>query len=845
MTGSYHSDLPPKSSWRGRIAFIFFMAPAVAILFYAYHSQQLFETHLIEEFQHNQFTAITSAAQTVREHLSNTESELKHYLAKDPFLFDDNMANDTFALERVYEELKGSVHGLFLLDTQGAVLASYPARPEPPVTGIPEIALVEQALASPGQVLTKRFRSPHHGYELTAVSALLNDGNPVGVVAAIIDLDFIVSEFISPLTTKDQGSVFLMDDSGLFLYHSNEENLGKRLEDVAESDYYAGLVKQADAQGSASFFKYERPGSKEKMVASGLITLGDTRLLLVQTIPKSALSGPILKNKRTTWGLAGLLTFIVAIGAFKLTDLRNRKAALEREKELSEEVRALKEFYESLVGAAGDAIVAVDRQGTVLTWNTGAERILETPAEEVIGRNYRELQRGEVSVDLDALTQRAFSGEVLSNVEIQTERADGSRLDLLATVSPVSNSKGAIIAIQGILKDITERKMAEESLWRTKTLLTETFANLNEAIFVVEPTSRTIIACNPAVERIFGYSENEVVGRNTEFLYIGLKDYETFGSEMFSALEKFGVYHGEHKLRRKDGRFFTSEHTVTEMVDEAGCRTALVSVVRDLTERKRAEAQLLKARHGLEKAHHELEQAKVAALSSEKLASLGRLTAGVSHEILNPLNAITLGLHLLIIESDTPEEIVEQAKDMLEQAGRIAKISQGLLLFARQRPPERRLIDLDDIVRRTLALLEHELRLKDIKVDLRLTEELPSILADQSQLQQMVLNILTNAQDAMPDGGRLTLETSEVEPVITGNSRVLELRVEDTGEGIPPEHRDKIFDPFFTTKSEGQGTGLGLSICQGIVEGHGGSIWAEDAPAGGTALVVRLRVGDQ
>lgn len=844
MTGSYHNDLPPRPSWRGRITFIFFMAPAVAILIYAYHSQKLFETHTIEEFQNHQLTTVTSAARAVEERLTNTEHELKNDLAKAPLLSDSNTAKAYLALETVYEELKDSVHVLYYLDTRGALLASFPARPDPPVTGVSETSLIDQALASPGQVISKSFRSDH-GYELIAVSAVLRDGVPVGVVAAVQDLNSIVSEFISPLTTIGQGSVFLVDDRGLFLYHSEEHHIGKRLEDVAESDYYAGLLRQANEQGPASFFKYKKPGSEERLVAFSSIALGDTNFLLFQTIPRNVLAGPILKSKRTSWGFAGLFTLIVAIGAFKLTDLRNRKAALDREIDLSEEVRTIKEFYEGLVEAAGDAIVAVNRQGTVLTWNTGAERILENPAEKALGRNYRELQRGEISVDLDDLTQRAFAGEVFSNVDIQTERADGSRLDLLVTVSPVRDPKGEVIAIQGILKDITERKMAEESLWRTKTLLAKTFASLNEAVFVLEPASRTIIACNPAVERIFGYSENEVVGRNTEFLYIRHDDYETFGCEMFSALEKFGVYHGEHRLRRKDGRFFASDHTVTEMVDEAGRRTALVSVIGDLTERKRAEEQLLKARRGLKKAHHELEQVKVAAVTSERLAALGRLTAGVSHEILNPLNAITLGLHLLIIETDNPAEVVEQAKEMLEQAGRIAKIAQDLLLFARQRPPERRQLDLGDIVTSILALLEYELKLKGIEVDLRLAEELPYILADQSQLQQMVLNLLTNARDAMPDGGRLTLKTSEIEPVITGNDRVLELRVEDTGEGIPPEHRDKIFDPFFTTKSEGQGTGLGLSICQGIVEGHGGSIWAEDAPGGGTALVVRLRVGDQ
>lgn len=238
----------------------------------------------------------------------------------------------------------------------------------------------------------------------------------------------------------------------------------------------------------------------------------------------------------------------------------------------------------------------------------------------------------------------------------------------------------------------------------------------------------------------------------------------------------------------------------------------------------------------------ETRRAREQLVRSEKLASMGRLTAGVSHEILNPLFGITTSLQTLINDPDTPSEITSDLRDMQEQANRIAKITQDLNYFARHRLPERRSVDLNETVKRTLSLVKHELRLQNIAVELDLPEGMPPIFADQDQLQQVILNLLTNARDAMPDGGRLVLSTDTVQ---TDGQVFVELQVEDTGPGIAPEHMGKIFEPFFTTKPEGKGTGMGLSICHGIIKSHGGAIWAENVPEGGAVFVIQLGIEDK
>lgn len=261
------------------------------------------------------------------------------------------------------------------------------------------------------------------------------------------------------------------------------------------------------------------------------------------------------------------------------------------------------------------------------------------------------------------------------------------------------------------------------------------------------------------------------------------------------------------------------------------------TLILNMADRKRAGEELLASHKELQKAYETLEQAQNSAIASGKLAAIGRLTAGVSHEIQNPLNIITLRLHLLLNDSKTPPEMVRNLQVLQEQADRIIKVSKDLLSFSRQRAPERAQLNLNETISRSLSLVEYDLRKENIAVELNLADGLPPVWADQDQLQQMVLNLLTNARDAMPKGGRLIIHTGELHGE---EKRFVELRAEDTGVGVPTDHLNKLFDPFFTTKAEGEGTGLGLSICQDIIEAHGGSIRAESELGRGTAFIVEL-----
>jgi two-component system, NtrC family, sensor kinase len=222
---------------------------------------------------------------------------------------------------------------------------------------------------------------------------------------------------------------------------------------------------------------------------------------------------------------------------------------------------------------------------------------------------------------------------------------------------------------------------------------------------------------------------------------------------------------------------------------------------------------------------------------AEKLASIGRLAAGVAHEINNPLTGVLTFAHLLRQKAHMNEEDQQDLDLIIHETTRAAEIVRGLLDFARERPNVMEPLDINDVVRRTLRLIANQKKFEHIAIEESLQDNLPEVCGDMNQLQQVILNLALNACAAMPNGGRLTIATT------ARDSRVL-LRVTDTGCGIKEELLEKIFEPFFTTQPVGKGTGLGLSVTFGIVEQHNGSLEVESKEGQGSTFTICLPTPD-
>jgi len=268
-------------------------------------------------------------------------------------------------------------------------------------------------------------------------------------------------------------------------------------------------------------------------------------------------------------------------------------------------------------------------------------------------------------------------------------------------------------------------------------------------------------------------------------------------------------------VRHKLGEWRRIRFNFSPLSDEKGNIEGVVLSGRDVTDLKRLEEQLIQA---------------------EKLAAMGQMLAGVAHELNNPLTAI-LGVTELLRERQGADDSTKRQLELTHrQARRAARIVQNLLEFSRPASPQKRPLDLNNLLDRTLQLQEHSLRRNNIKVDFHPQADLPGVIGDANQLIQVFLNLVTNAEQAIRevrDTGRIQIRADRM-----GNQ--LTITVQDDGVGIRPEALPRIFDPFYTTKRPGGGTGLGLSICMSIIREHGGNIEAETLPAGGSAFTIHL-----
>jgi two-component system NtrC family sensor kinase len=225
-------------------------------------------------------------------------------------------------------------------------------------------------------------------------------------------------------------------------------------------------------------------------------------------------------------------------------------------------------------------------------------------------------------------------------------------------------------------------------------------------------------------------------------------------------------------------------------------------------------------------------------IMSEKQATVGRLAAGVAHEINNPLTGVLTYTHMLLRRKELSEEVRQDLQTIAEATERVRKIVKGLLDFSRQTTPDREKVDVNQLVSSTVALMENQALVKGVDVKFNPSENLPPVNMDRSQFQSVLLNIFINGLDATKAGDRITVVTKNSARVNEAGQEGVEISISDTGCGIPPEHLNKLFDPFFTTKEVGHGTGLGLAVSLGIVQRHGGSIRVQSEVGKGSTFTL-------
>ena len=395
--------------------------------------------------------------------------------------------------------------------------------------------------------------------------------------------------------------------------------------------------------------------------------------------------------------------------------------------------------------------------------------------------------------------------------EIRCRKKDGSEIIVSDITVPVRDRDGRVLYFDGILEDITERKKMEEALRSAAGEWRETSDSISDATSIHSRDGR-LLRANKAFADMFRVECGQLPGKHCYEIVHGTDapipvcpHLETLRTGKPAMAQFFEPHLGVHL-----------ELTTSPIFDERGEITGTVHIARDITERRRHEEQLMMA---------------------DRLASIGELAAGTAHELNNPLTSV-IGFSRLLMEKDVSDDIREDLGIICSEAQRATEVVKQLLRFASKHPPVEQPNQINSVIEHVLRLRAYEQRAHNIEVRTDLAPALPEIMVDYFQMQQVLLNIVVNAEQSMVEAnerGTLTIATGRRDGTVV-------ISITDDGMGISQEHLGRIFNPFFTTKKAGKGTGLGLSICHRIVAEHGGQIYARSRPGEGATFYVELPI---
>jgi two-component system cell cycle sensor histidine kinase/response regulator CckA len=512
------------------------------------------------------------------------------------------------------------------------------------------------------------------------------------------------------------------------------------------------------------------------------------------------------------------------------TDLRLAESAhsrqvllslLEDQKATEVALRESEDRYRSLVEASFEWVWEVDADGRYTYASPRVFDLLGYRPDEVLGRTPFDFmppeEAGRMLAEFGAQVAARRSFKRLENLSLHR---DGRLVVLETSGIPLLAADGTFAGYRGVNRDITARREAERTL-RLRSAALEAAANA----VVITDRHGVIEWANPAFTALSGWELAEAAGHNPrDFLKSGQHD-AAFYQRMWSCIAAGRVWRGEVINRRKDGALRTEDMTITPLHDERGEITHYIAIKQDITEQKELESRLQQ---------------------SQRVEAIGTLAGGIAHDLNNILAPVLLVTGVLRerLKNAEDRDILELAQT---SAQRGAEIVRQLLTFSRGQKGQRSQLQARHLIKEMVGIMRETFP-REIGVHSQVAPELWPVVADPTQLHQVLLNLGVNARDAMPEGGRLTLAARNCElapgdaalPHGAPAGRYVVFEVQDTGHGIPPEIRQRIFDPFFTTKPVGKGTGLGLSTVIGIVRGHGGFVTVESAPEAGTTFRVFL-----
>ncbi len=488
---------------------------------------------------------------------------------------------------------------------------------------------------------------------------------------------------------------------------------------------------------------------------------------------------------------------------------------------MAEDLRDANIFNREIISSAGEGIAVMDKDFKYLVWNHAMEKMSGISAADVLGKNALELFPVLVEQKVDTVLKKALAGETMTAPDFKLEnRKTGKLIHTRAVCVPHKNAKGELSGVIAVISDITDRKSDEEKMRKLSIAVEQ-----SPALIVITDTEGMIEYVNPKFESVTGYTFDDVRGRKMNILKSDQMPPE-FYKEMWSTIKAGKEWRGQFHNKKKNGEYFWESATISPIYDDSGKITHYIAIKEDVTRQKDLQGQLLQA---------------------QKMESVGRLAGGIAHDFNNIIQVINGFAEFILLRMEKDDPNRTDIEEISKAGKRALGLTNQLLLFSRRKPVNMLEIDVNELVVNLQKMFQYVLG-EDIAIENVLFPKLSRIKADASQLEQVLMNLVVNARDAMPKGGTLKFITSniyldedDIESITEARpGKFVCISVADSGEGMTPEVLNQLFEPFFTTKPKGKGTGLGLSIVYGIVKQHNGWINVFSEPGKGSTFEIYM-----
>jgi two-component system, LuxR family, sensor kinase FixL len=578
--------------------------------------------------------------------------------------------------------------------------------------------------------------------------------------------------------------------------------------------------------------RYWSPGMERLYGYTAPEAIGQNAHRLLQTVfhrPLAEIEAELFSQGCWTGELTrrrrdGANVFVASLWVLARDDAGLPQAVTEVDNDVTEQRRGdqARLRLEAIVESSHDAIIGATLDGEITSWNRSAETIFGYAADEIRGSSLTVLLPADRIREEEAILDRIRRGEKVNQYETLRRRKDGVEIDILLAVSPIRDPTGKIIGASKIARDITHQKRTETGLRASQSQLRSLINTVPDAVVVIDERG-AIGSFSPAAERLFGYSEAELIGENVKKLMPN-----PYRDQHDGYLERYLRTGEKHIIgigrvvtgMRKDGTIFPLELAVGEARIEG--KRIFTGFIRDLTDRQKTERRL--------------EELQSELIHVSRLSEMSQMGSTLAHELNQPLTAITNYVETgrRWIELQNPAKAVENLEKAAGQASRAGEIIQGLRQFTEKGRTERRPEPINQVVEEASALALIGATQIGVRTEFELAPGTPLATIDKVQIQQVLVNLIRNSIEAMAEAERRVLTIR----IALTNAALVEISVADTGPGIPEDIMAKLFRPFMTTKPKGMG--IGLSISRSIVQAHGGELRAERNADGGATFRVTL-----